>query len=262
MGEGEGESIAFDRAADIYDETRAISPEAMERNLRLLSSELRDRGRVLEVGVGTGLLALPLHGAGLELVGVDLSRPMLAKLLAKVGDRPPFPIVMGDGTRMPFADAAFGAAYLRWVLHLVQDWRGVLAEVVRVVRPGGVFLANLGAYGGPREEIRTRFAELSGMSVEPVGLGWGDFDPLDAAMGAYGASARELPPVREGSDEPLAAFLQGIEAGRYSWTWGVPETIRLLTVAELRGWAEERFGGLEERRPFEHATRWRAYDLA
>lgn len=256
-----GGSIAFDRAAETYDATRAISGEAMTRNVELLSGELAGRGRVLEVGIGTGLIALPLHEAGLDLAGTDISAPMLSKLVQKAGGRVPFPVVLGDATRMPFADGSFGGAYVRWVLHLVSDWRAVTAEVARVVTPGGVFLVNLGAYGGPREELQERFAELAGVSLDPVGLGWGDFDSLDAAMGHLGAETRELPPVGEGSDEPLAEFLLGIERGTYSWTWDIQEDLRLSVVAELRPWAEERFGPLDERRPFEHATRWRAYDL-
>ena len=55
------ESSRFDRAAAHYDTTRAISDEAMARTIELLASELLGRGRALEVGVGTGLLALPLH---------------------------------------------------------------------------------------------------------------------------------------------------------------------------------------------------------
>ena len=70
-------SIRFDGAADHYDRTRAISDETMERTISLLASELRDRGRVLEVGVGTGLLALRLHEAGIPVSGLDLSAPML-----------------------------------------------------------------------------------------------------------------------------------------------------------------------------------------
>jgi len=256
------ESIRFDRASEFYDQTRAISEEAMARNVELLTAELGGRGRVLEVGVGTGLMALPLHDAGLDLVGLDLSAPMLSKLIEKAGGRAPCPLALADATRMPFADAAFGAAYLRWVLHLVPDWKSVLAEIVRVVRPHGVALVNLGAYGGERAEIQERFAELAGISLDPVGLRWGDFDSLDRAMERLGATPRSLPPVHDGGADPLNEFLKGIEENRYSWTWKVGDETRHRALAELRPWAEERFGPLDERRPYAHATRWRAYDLA
>jgi SAM-dependent methyltransferase len=256
-----GESIAFDRAAEFYDRTRAISGESMARTIELLGSELHERGRVLEVGCGTGLLALPLHEAGLDVTGADLSRAMLGKLVEKAGGTVPFPLVIADATMLPFAEGAFGAAYLRWVLHLVPAWRGVLAEIVRAVRPGGVFLVNLGAYGGARKEIQERFAQITGVSLAPVGLHWGDHEQLESEMRALGARARELPSVREAGTETLGEFVEGIQENRYSWTWPLGDVERRRAAAEIRSWAQERFGPLDEARPFEHATRWRAYDL-
>ena len=254
-------SVRFDRAAEFYDRTRAISDEAMARTMELLSTELRERGPVLEVGVGTGLLALPLHERRVDVVGVDISAPMLAKLVHKGGGRVPFPVVLGDATRLPFADDSFAGAYLRWVLHLIQDWRTVLGEVVRVVGPGGVFLVNLGAYGGERDEIKDRFAELVGLTLDPVGLHWDDYVALDAALVELGTRPRELPPVHEGGDDPLGLFIDGIRDNLYSWTWGVAEDDRLRAQEEVRRWAAERFGDLDAPRPYERATRWRAYDI-
>ncbi|MGZ8625114.1 MAG: class I SAM-dependent methyltransferase [Actinomycetota bacterium] len=254
-------SVAFDRAAEFYDRTRSISDEAMARTVEVLGTELAGRGRVLEVGVGTGLLALPLHASGLRLTGIDLARPMLRKLVEKGGGAAPFPLVIGDGTRLPFRDGAFGAAYLRWVLHLVGDWPTLLGEVVRVVRPGGAFLANLGAYTGERVEVQRRFVELVGISVDPIGLGWDDFDGLDRELASLGARPRELPSVRDEGSESLGAFIDGIAADRYSWTWSVPEADRLRAHAELVGWARDRFGDATLERRWEHDTRWRAYDL-
>jgi len=254
-------SVRFDRAAEFYDASRAIAPEAMARTIELLVGELSGRGRTLEVGIGTGLLALPLREAGIELIGLDPSGPMLGKLVEKAGGSPPFPLALGDATAMPFADDAFDAAYLRWVLHLIPAWRALVAEVVRTVRPGGVFVANLGSYGGAHEDIRRRFEELSGFDTTPVGLDWSAFDELDAELERHGASLRILPQAYESFEEPLEEFMRGIEENRYSWTWPVPEGVRLRAVAEIRPWAEERLGSLSDVQRFSIATTWRAYDL-
>ena len=255
------DSIRFDTAADHYDRTRAISDEAMGRTISLLTSELRDRGRVLEVGVGTGLLALRLHEAGIPVFGLDLSAPMLAKLVEKAGGAPPLPLVNGDATAMPLADGAFGAAYLRWVLHLIPDWRVALAEMARVVRPGGVLLVSLGAFDEVGRAIRARFSEITGLSTDPVGLMWGNHDELDGELEGLGLQLRVLPSIPEEAEEPLGSFLDAIEEGRWSWTWHVPEDTRVDAVRELRPWAEERFGPLDRVERYEVETVWRAYDL-
>ena len=255
------DSIRFDTAADHYDRTRAISDEAMGRTISLLTSELRDRGRVLEVGVGTGLLALRLHEAGIPVFGLDLSVPMLAKLVEKAGGTPPLPLVIGDATAMPLADGAFGAAYLRWVLHLIPDWRVALAEMARVVCPGGVLLVSLGAFDEVGRAIRARFSEITGLSTDPVGLMWGNHDELDGELEGLGLRLRVLPAIPEEAEEPLGSFLDAIEEGRWSWTWHVPEDTRVDAVRELRPWAEERFGPLDRVERYEVETVWRAYDL-
>ena len=255
------DSIRFDTAADHYDKTRAVSDETMDRTISLLSSELRDRGRVLEVGVGTGLLALRLHEAGIPVSGLDLSAPMLAKLIEKAGGAPPFPLVLGDATTMPFVDGAFGAAYLRWVLHLIPDWRAALAEMARVVRPGGVLLVSLGAFDEVGTAIRARFSEITGLSTDPVGLMWGEHDALDAELEGLGARIRLLPAIRDEEQEPLGTFLDALEEGRWSWTWHVPEDARKDAVRVLRPWAEERYGPLDRVERYSVETVWRAYDL-
>lgn len=256
-----GESVRFDRAAEFYDRSRSTSDQVMARTVELLTGELLDRGRVLEVGVGTGLLALPLHSAGLSVAGVDLSVPMLGKLVEKSAGRAPFPVANGDATRLPFADDTFGGAYLRWVLHLIRDWPSALAEIVRVVCGGGVFLANLGSYSGARKQIQERFAEVTGLSVEPVGLTWAGLALLDEEMSRLGATLRILPPINEVATDNLDEFIEGVRENRYSWTWPVPEEQRRRAAAELLPWARERFGPLEEPSPIEHDTIWRAYDL-
>ncbi|MGH2630590.1 MAG: class I SAM-dependent methyltransferase, partial [Actinomycetota bacterium] len=157
------DSVSFDRAAEYYDETRGLSEEGVRRTTAVLARSFSNAARVLEVGVGTGQVALPLHDAGLDLAGIDLAQPMLDTLLEKAGGRSPFPLVCGDATRMPFRDGAFDGAFLRWVLHLIPDWRAAVHEIARVMAPGAMFAAALGSYGGRRSEIQARFAEVTGV---------------------------------------------------------------------------------------------------
>ena len=69
-------SIAFDRAAGYYDESRGLGPEAEELVADRVEAAVRPGGRLLEIGVGTGRIALPLHRRGHEAVGIDLSLPI------------------------------------------------------------------------------------------------------------------------------------------------------------------------------------------
>jgi SAM-dependent methyltransferase len=255
------DSVSFDRVAGHYDRTRGMSEEGTRRSVELLNGELRGRGRVLEVGAGTGQLLLRLREAGVEVVGLDLAETMLLVLIGKAGGGAKVPLVLGDATAAPFRSASFGGAYLRWVLHLIPDWRGALAECVRVLGPGGVVLVLLGDYGGPRAEIQAKFDEIAGTHSRPVGLDWGATHELDAAMAELGATLRLPPLFREVEPQRIPGFLDSIDDNAFSWTWRVPERQRVLAAAEVRRWVAERLGPAEEIAPHEYEIQWRAYDV-
>ena len=103
-------SISFDRAVDFYDKTRGLPPEQAERVSDVLVRELADRGRALEIGVGTGRIALPLHARGVDLVGIDISLPMLERLVTNSSGRPPFAI---HDSRYKTANIFFVGNYCR-----------------------------------------------------------------------------------------------------------------------------------------------------
>lgn len=97
------------------------------------------RGReALEVGCGTGLLLRRLAEHARRAVGVDLSPGMLARARERGLD-----VHEGSATALPFADASFDVAVSFKTLAHVPDLSGALAEMARVVRPGGVLIAEL-----------------------------------------------------------------------------------------------------------------------
>ncbi|MEX1264760.1 MAG: class I SAM-dependent methyltransferase [Actinomycetota bacterium] len=256
------DSIMFDRAAEYYDATRGLSTEGVRRTTETLVAAFDGAGPILEVGVGTGQVAMPLSHAGVDMVGLELSRPMLAKLLAKAGGTPPFRLVEGDATRMPFFDDGFAGAYLRWVLHLIPDWRAAVREIARVVAPGGPFLAALGSYGGMRSEIQARFAEITGVSIEPAGLTWDGWDELDEEVAMLGGERLDDVTFLERDRDDLEAFVRGIEGNMFSWTWAITdEASRANATTGARSWAEERWGPLDKVPPVVFEWRFAVYRL-
>ena len=255
------DSVSFDRAADRYDETRRLTPEASRATVDLLRSELRGRQPCLEIGVGTGLIALPLHDAGVGIVGLDLSAAMLHKLAEKSGGRPAFPVLRADATRLPFRDAVFGGAIARHVLHLIPRWQDAIAELVRVVRPGGVLLLNIGTDGGPWQELQERLEAAAGPGTRRVGLTAADHALLDETLERFGARFRELPPVWEQSDSTPERYFEEAEGRVFSWTWKVPADRLTAAIDTTRVWAEERFGRLDAVLEPRYPMVWRAYDV-
>ena len=136
---------------------------------------------MLEVGVGTGLLALPLSERGVRVDGIDLSAPMLDRAIAKSSACATVGFTVADATRLPFVDRAFGGAFIRHVLHLVPDWRQVLSEAVRVIRPGGTLVVSITDYTGLYQEIQERFlVEAGGL---PLAVGLRPDDPASLQPG-------------------------------------------------------------------------------
>jgi hypothetical protein len=122
-------SVSFDRIADRYDATRG----GLERG-RLLARSIAPHlhpGPVLEVGVGTGAVSSGIDDLGHRVIGVDLSLPMLARAVERLGAR----VAAADGHHLPVPDGAVPNVVLVWVLHLVGDPESVLAETVRARWP-------------------------------------------------------------------------------------------------------------------------------
>ena len=250
------ESVRFDRAVDYYDRTRALTPGSEAEMVETLVAELRGRGRVLEIGVGTGRIALPLRATGIDVAGVDLSAPMVERLLSK-GTAP---VVLGDATRLPFRDRAFGAAIAVHVLHLIPAWRDAIGELARVVRPGGTLLVSQGAWSVVAfPDVIEVFTKASGLDMRHPGVN--EEPELDEAMAAVGAVARDLVTINDSRRGTLGAMVDSLRDGLYSFTWPLDDETRRAAADAAGAYAETKHGPLDEERDIPTEMRWRAYDL-
>jgi SAM-dependent methyltransferase len=218
---------------------------------------------VLEIGVGTGLIALPLAERGVDVTGVDLSEPMLRQLIRKANGRVPFPLLRADATRLPFGDAAFGAAYARHVLHLIPNWDVAVHELCRVVGRGVIVIEAGGSSGGAWHELWEAIHAAVGPVVEHVGLDMsvGGRAQLDRAFADAGAVPRDLPEIQYTDDDTIAAMIEAIEQRSMSWTWRASDEQLRAAVDAARAHALERYGTLDVSPDDRAYVRWRAFDL-
>ncbi len=137
----------FGRIAGRYDLLNRVLSMGVDRawRRRTVRAAGRIEGRtVLDVACGTGDLALAFAAGGARVLGVDFTFEMLALAgckapRAKAGRRPRGVLgyVQGDGLRLPVADASVDVASVAFGLRNMADRRRGLAELARVVRPGG-----------------------------------------------------------------------------------------------------------------------------
>jgi SAM-dependent methyltransferase len=137
-------SVSFDRIVDTYDQTRGgfrvgrTFAEAVEQHIA------PPPARIVELGVGTGLVALPLTERGYTVLGVDLSSKMIAVAQERIGSR----VAIGDASRAPIASASCDAVVAARVLHVVGDPGAVLVDAARMLRPGCLLVVILAGSSG------------------------------------------------------------------------------------------------------------------
>ncbi|MFE9629803.1 class I SAM-dependent methyltransferase [Streptomyces sp. NPDC006463] len=98
--------------------------------------------RILDAGCGSGPLSAALRDRGAVVTGIDISAGMLALARRRLGDDVDLHVVdLSD--RLPFPDGAFDDVVASLVLHYLEDWGPALAELRRVLRPGGRLIASV-----------------------------------------------------------------------------------------------------------------------
>ncbi|HEY8581235.1 MAG TPA: class I SAM-dependent methyltransferase [Beijerinckiaceae bacterium] len=159
---------AYARWAPVYDKVFTL---VMKPGRLAAAKAVNDLGgRVLDVGVGTGL-ELPMFAPHVRVVGVDLSAPMLDIARRRVAEQKLTNVedlLVMDAMNLTFEDASFDGAVAPYVITTVPDPVRTMDEMARVVRPGGeiIIVNHIGADAGPIAMIE------SFMEKRAEKLGW------------------------------------------------------------------------------------------
>ena len=189
---------AYRRWSGIYDTVFGGVSSAARKRAAALVNQLPGRA-VLEVGVGTGL-ALPRYNADKRVIGIDLSTDMLALARRRVAEQELHTVeslLEMDAEATTFEDGQFDTAIAMFVASVVPHPKRLLAELRRVVRPGGniLFVNHFAAQGGPRWWVERAMAPMSRR------LGWHPDFAIDALF-----DAEDLARIEVSQTPPLGIF--------------------------------------------------------
>ena len=251
------------RVSEQYDAMRGHPPEVSTEIGRAIAAQMPERSGVLELGVGTGRIALPVAAAGCEVLGIDRSLNMLSTLANRIDERGSegIHLARADIRALPFGDASFDGAIAVHVLHLVSEWPDVLAEVARVVRPGGALV--LGRdwldpetfQGAIRNRFRRTVVEVGtemlppGASAAAPPSGSAAIVKTLAELGAEPVGEGEVVAAEWRPDLTPRAVLDGIRSRDDAESWVLPDDILEETMRRLDAFAEREWPDLDAPRP-------------
>jgi phosphatidylethanolamine/phosphatidyl-N-methylethanolamine N-methyltransferase len=189
---------AYARWAPVYD---LVFGAVFERGrLASIASAEQIGGRILEVGVGTGI-SLPDYSRSNRLFGVDISEPMLKKAQERVAEQRLANVetlAVMDAQKLAFPDDFFDVVVAQYVITAVPDPEATLDEFARVLKPGGeiILVNHIGAEEGLRRAFEQWFAPVARRLGWRPEFPWGRLaDWAERTAGISVIERRPMPPL-------------------------------------------------------------------
>jgi SAM-dependent methyltransferase len=189
-------------------------------------------------------MARPLMREGVQMVGLDISTEMMGQLRAQLTpEHTPPELLLGDATAMPFRDGSFRAAMIVHVLHLVRSVEETIAEIKRVLAPGGVLLhqahrpdAETQAVWDSHEQFWDRMCARHNYRrrQRPTAAG------VRQAFADSGASARVIELGERVHESTVDEELRHVREHTHSWSWTIPDEILAASMGDFEGWLRAR----------------------
>ena len=190
---------AYDRWAPIYD--LVFGGVFSKGRAAAIQATNKIGGRVLEVGVGTGI-SLPLYSPNVRIFGTDISEAMLNKAKQRVAEgrlKNVEGLAVMDAEKLEFPDDSFDVVMAQYVVTAVPNPEVALDEFARVLRPGGelIILTRVSADAGMRRVIeRTLQPVVTRLGFRTADFSWSRYTQwLATAKGIELAERRLIPPL-------------------------------------------------------------------
>ena len=190
---------AYDRWAPVYD--LVFGGVFKKGRKAAIDATNKMGGRVLEVGVGTGI-SLPLYAPHLRIFGTDISEAMLDKARQRVTEgnlKNVEGLAVMDAEKLEFPDNSFDVVMAQYVVTAVPNPEAALDEFARVVRPGGelIILTRVSADAGMRRFIEQQLQPVvTRLGFRTAEFAWSRYTKwLSGAEGIELVERRLIPPL-------------------------------------------------------------------
>lgn len=238
----------YDNAVEYYDATRGYREGVVERyrNALFAITGADASARILELGIGSGLIARAFQPAAQPYVGIDYSRGMMRLIAGKLdgGLRPL--LAQADARYLPFRAGRFDIVQAVRVFHHLPDWRDCIDEARRLLKPGGalVIAENIppdGAGQPPWAIVQDKWDEiLSGLGAEDAGADhgiWLTDDAMRQYLESTGAQVDAVDLLRY-LEKPVSPriMVERRAARMFSSDWRLPEALHQEASRALRDW--------------------------
>jgi arsenite methyltransferase len=162
----------WNQLADDYAKKPVDDPSAFERKIAITKERMKPGDVVLDIGCGTGSLALRLAPAARAVHGLDFSREMIRIANAKVRDQAvenvTFHVGAFDDGFTAFGDGSLDGICAYSLLHLVEDRGAALARIHRLLKPGGFFVSSTVCLGESWVPYRPFLAAMRWIGKAPL----------------------------------------------------------------------------------------------
>lgn len=273
-------SVSFDPVAHIYDATRGYPEDVALRIAGAIDEAVNAETQTafLELGVGTGRIALPMLGPGRMYTGIDISEGMLGQLETKLRAAdwqlhsctvlpwgslvdentalasevsrftrayPPSSLRLVRGTieHLPFRDNSFDVVLAVHVFHLVGDWQQAIYEALRVLRPSGWFLYCWDGYQDSDTQLINdhwrEFVKEAGGEVRNNGV---SYHHVRQWLHEHGFRPEEQNVLTWEQPVVPGDVVDHIARRSWSGSWTIPDDIFEQSVKRLREWSRDYYG--------------------
>ncbi len=237
------EFVSFDRAAGLYDKTRAVAPSALTDFVNLVIDNVTTKKSplILDIGVGTGRIARFFQNVGYKIIGIDVSAKMIHAGNYQGYSRPD--LICADARSIPIRYNQCDAIILIHILHLIRNWKKVLQEALRVLKNDGTLVTGK-IYAKPEKEVfySTYYDYVTKKGIDTGHIGVKNLQEIENFLKQQNYRTISVQSKTFNHSGDLLDLVNCFDNCSFSTQWSIPLNIHKEAMKQLKKGIKEESG--------------------